>query len=99
MLRSITRFAVVLNARQPILAVMSDLARAQFAIKSAGNLSVSVAVKTENREVRGIVIGRILVYVMQLDWPATRATDAAGPIRFEDDLIRDFLWHLSSHTR
>src|SRR6266851_6400218 len=40
MLRSITRFAVVLNA--PILAVMSDLARAQFAIKSAGHLSMLI---------------------------------------------------------
>ena len=56
-----------------------------------------MAIKAENREVYGIVIGMIFIHVMYLNRPASRAADAARPIRFKDDLICDLARDFTAH--
>lgn len=81
----------------PVVTVLYHFGSAKLATKSASYLSVIVTFETKNREVRRIIVRRVIVDVMDLYRFARNVAHAANPMVPKHDFGRDIIRDRNSH--
>jgi len=70
----------------PVVPVCDNLSRIELPVKTTTNLSFVMAIEAEHRQVVVVIVGRIFIYVVNLDGLFRFAANTAGSIRGEKHL-------------